>query len=199
MNDWKDLQYLKKGNLCQQHAYVLLEELALWPTLYGFDPVLAGTIPLAIDVPTSDIDIICEVTLPRQAFFEQLLQDHYGNLSGFQLGPTSSRGHEAIVGSFHYAGVVIEVFGQALPTTQQYAYRHLVVEQAILQAGSEAWRRTVQHLKQQGLKTEPAFAFLLDLPGDPYESLLALEGKSSSELAVQLAQCPLLSIGNEVH
>jgi hypothetical protein len=197
MNDWKNLRYLQQGNLRQQHAYVVLEELALWSTMSGFDPVLAGTIPLAIDVPASDLDIICEVALPCQALFEQVLQDHYGHLPSFQLGRMSSRGYEASVGSFYYAGIALEVFGQALPTVQQYAYRHLVVEQAILQVGGETWRQAVQRLKQQGLKTEPAFALLLNLPGDPYDALLALEGKSSSELALQLAQCPIPTIGTE--
>jgi hypothetical protein len=195
VNDWKNLRYLQIGNLRQQQAYMILAELALWPTLSGFDPVLAGTIPLAIDLPSSDLDVICEVDVPRQAFFEQVLQEHYGHLPSFQLGSTSSKGYEAIVASFHYAGVAIEVFGQALPTSQQYAYRHLVVEQAILQVGGEAWRQAVQRLKQQGLKTEPAFALLLGLPGDPYEALLTLKGKSTSELTLQLAQRPLPSVG----
>jgi hypothetical protein len=195
MKDWENLRYLQQGNLRQQHAYLVLEELALWSTLSGFDPVLAGTIPLAIDVPASDLDIICEVALPGQALFEQVLQAHYGHLPRFHLRRTRSRGNEASVCSFYYAGIALEVFGQALPTRQQYAYRHLVVEQAILQVGGETWRQAVQRLKQQGWKTEPAFAWLLDLPGDPYDALLALEGKSASELALQLAQCPLPAIG----
>jgi hypothetical protein len=190
MNDWR-------GNFRQQHAYVVLEELALWSTLSSFDPVLVGTIPLAIDVPTSDLDIICEVALSRQAYFEQLVQNHYGHLPSFHLGRISINGYEAILGRFYYAGVAIEVFGQALPTIQQYAYHHLVVEQSILQVGGEAWRKAVQRLKQQGLKTEPAFALLLGLPGDPYEALLTLESKASTELAIQLTQCPLPFIGDE--
>gem|GEM_PF-7064634 len=118
------------------------------------------------------------------------MQDHYGHLPSFQVARTSSRGHEVVVGSFCYAGVAVEVFGQALPTGRQYAFRHLVVEEAILQVGGEPWRRAVQSLKQQGMKREPGFARLLHLPGDPYEALLMLEGKSLAELAVQLAQCP---------
>lgn len=195
MQDWKNLRYLQRGNNRQQHAYGVLEELALWSTLSGFDPVLVGTVPLAIDVPASDLDVICEVALPRQASFAQVLQHHYGHLPSFQLERISSKGHEALVGHFYYNGVALEVFGQAVPTSQQYAFRHLLVEAAILQVGGEAWRLAIQRLKQQGLKTEPAFAWLLHLPGDPYEALLTLEGKSPLELGVELAQCALPSIG----
>ena len=197
MQDWKDLRYLQKGNSRQQRAYAVLAELALWRTLRAFDPVLAGTIPLAIDLPASDLDVICEVPLPSQVLFVQVLQGQYGHLAGFQLRHTVSQGQAAIVGRFCYAGVAIEVFGQALPTRQQYAVRHLVVEAAILQVGGEVWRAAVQRLKQQGLKTEPAFAQLLHLPGDPYEALLTLEGKSAAELAAQLAQQPLPPLDNK--
>ena len=148
-------------------------------------------------MPTSDLDIICEVALPRQALFEQVLQDNYGHLPSFKVWRMRSRADEATVVSFYYAGVTLEVFGQALSTSQQYAYRHLVVEAAILQVGGEAWRRAVQLLKQQGLKTEPAFAQLLGLPGDPYEALLALEGKSSSEIGLLLAQRALPALEKE--
>lgn len=190
MQDWKNLRYLQQGNCRQQHAYKVLEQLALWATLHVFDPILAGTIPLAIDIPDSDLDIICEVALCSQASFEGLLQAHYGDLEGFQITHIKSRGYESIVSSFYYEGVAIEVFGQALPTAQQYAFRHLVIEAAILQLGGKAWCTAIQRRKQQGLKTEPAFASLLHLPGDPYEALLTLEGKSSFELAAQMAQCP---------
>jgi hypothetical protein len=197
MQDWKNLRYLQQGNSRQQRAYAVLAELALWPTLRAFDPVLAGTIPLGIDLPASDLDVICEVPLPSQASFVQVLRGQYGHLTGFQLRPTSSQGQAAIVANFSYAGVAIEVFGQALPTSQQYAVRHLVVEAAILQVGGEVWRAAVQRLKQQGLKTEPAFAQLLHLPGDPYEALLTLEGKSAAELTAQLAQQPLPPLDNK--
>jgi hypothetical protein len=33
--------------------------MALFDILLAYDPVLAGTIPLDVDVPGSDLDIIC--------------------------------------------------------------------------------------------------------------------------------------------
>jgi hypothetical protein len=190
-SSWKDPRYLAAGNRRQRRAYAVLQELGILTTLGPFDPVLAGTIPLAIDLPSSDIDIICEVPLRNSAAFEQLLRTHYGHLPAFRAGQVASATGPALVSSFRYLGIEIEVFGQALPTEQQYAFRHLVVEHAVLCAGGPAWRTAVRRLKAQGLKTEPAFAALLQLPGNPYESLLTLENLTPAELAARLTQVML--------
>jgi hypothetical protein len=189
--NWKDTRYLAAGTSQQRRTYAVLEELGILTTLGAFDPVVAGTIPLDIDLLDSDIDIICEVSLADSQEFGQLLQSHYGHLPAFRLGHVVSRPAPALVASFCYAQVEIEVFGQALPTVQQYAFRHLVVEHAVLRAGGPAWRTAVRRLKEQGLKTEPAFAALLQLPGNAYEALLTLENLSPAELAARLAQVPL--------
>ncbi|TVT41971.1 DUF4269 domain-containing protein [Hymenobacter setariae] len=171
----------------------MLQELGILTTLGVFDPVIAGTIPLGIDLPTSDIDIICELSPATGPAFEHLLCSHYGHLPAFRIGTSSSSKIPAMISSFRYLETEIEVFGQALPTGQQYAFRHLVVEHAVLHAGGPAWHTAVRRLKAQGLKTEPAFAGLLQLPGDPYEALLTLENLSATELAARLAQITLPS------
>jgi len=43
-------------------------------------------------------------------------------------------------------------------------------------------------LRQAGLKTEPAFAELLALAGDPYAALLELESQSAPQLTALLAR-----------
>ena len=189
--NWKDARYLAAGTSRQRRTYAVLEDLGILATLGAFDPVVAGTIPLGIDLPSSDIDIICEVAPAASQAFEQLLCSHYGHLPAFRLGPVRSGSEPALVSSFRYAQVELEVFGQALPTAQQYAFRHLVVEHAVLRAGGPAWRTAVRRLKEQGLKTEPAFAALLQLPGNPYEALLTLEKLSPAELAARLTQVSL--------
>jgi hypothetical protein len=95
-----------------------------------------------------------------------------------------------VVCSFRYQEFEIEVFGQDCPTERQQAFRHMVVEDRVLQAGGESWRSAVRQLKEQGLKTEPAFAKLLHLPGNAYEALLVLEGKSVEELRTWLPSLP---------
>lgn len=91
--------------------------------------------------------------------------------------------------SFFKGDVQVEVFGQAQSTVQQFAYRHMVVEHAILEIGEEKWRAAVRRAKRTGIKTEPAFASLLRLPGNPYDVLLTLEGMSTVELTALMIKC----------
>ncbi|WP_375417239.1 DUF4269 domain-containing protein [uncultured Hymenobacter sp.] len=181
------------GTPRQRAAYHALRRLGIWLTLGAFQPVLVGTIPLGIDIATSDLDVICAVHPDQLPQFERLLRQHYGRLPGFQLARATGRTQDSLVSNFRFGGFEIEVFGQDLPTDQQNAFRHLVVEQALLQAGGAAWRQAVRGLKQRGLKTEPAFAQLLGLTGNPYEALLTLENHTPAELAARLAGLPLPS------
>lgn len=69
----------------------------------------------------------------------------------------------------------VEIFCQATDPKKQLAYRHMVIEYRLLQQGGDELKRKVMELKMLGIKTEPAFALILGLAGDPYEALLALE------------------------
>lgn len=95
---WKDTQYLQKGNLQQRRAYAVLQELAILTTLSAFDPIVVGTIPIDVDLPGSDIDIICEVLSEDRNTIKQLLRGHYGRLPAFQL-------NESLIGGKRGAGV----------------------------------------------------------------------------------------------
>jgi len=175
MPDWFDLRYLLAGTARQQQAYAALHSLNLPAALLDFDPVLAGTIPLAIDVPGSDLDIICEVPAGAAPQFRQQLREHYGALPAFTLKESVINGTDSVVCNFRHPDFELEIFGQARPVRQQNAYRHMVVEARVLAAGGVAWQQAVRRLKEQGIKTEPAFAQLLGLAGDPYVALLTLE------------------------
>ena len=50
----------------------------------------------------------------------------------------------------------------------------MIIEHKILAAHDNDFKTEIIKLKQAGLKTEPAFARLLGLDGDPYEALLKL-------------------------
>jgi hypothetical protein len=50
----------------------------------------------------------------------------------------------------------------------------MIIEHRVLIEKGEKFRQEIIKLKRQGLKTEPAFAKLLGLDGNPYEALLKL-------------------------
>lgn len=188
--DCTDPACLLAGDARQQQAYHTLRRLAIFATLHVFDPVLAGTLPLGIVTPTSDLDVVCAVYPPQAREFRELLRTHYATLPGFGLRETTSQGLPSLVCGFRYEDFAIEIFGQACPSRQQYAVRHLLVEQRVLAAGGGQWRAAVRQLKQQGIKTEPAFAALLQLPGNPYHALLTLEQYTVAELRARLPALP---------
>lgn len=55
-----DPGYLRHGNQRQRAAFAVLDELGLFKRLAAHGPVLAGTVPLAIDIAGSDLDILCQ-------------------------------------------------------------------------------------------------------------------------------------------
>ncbi|GKT33655.1 Protein of unknown function DUF4269 like protein, partial [Aduncisulcus paluster] len=68
---------------------------------------------------------------------------------------------------------------------KQNAYRHMVIEHRLLTLESdkaEILKEKITELKSGGTKTEPAFAMLLGLQGNPYQALFSLEELSDSDL-----------------
>lgn len=65
-----------------------------------------------------------------------------------------------------------EIFAQNKPSNQQIAYQHMLIEHEVLINRSEEFRKEIIRLKDSGMKTEPAFAQLLNLKGDPFQALL---------------------------
>ena len=76
----------------------------------------------------------------------------------------------------------IEIFCQALPIHEQWGVRHFLVEKRLLEILPSLQSKVID-LKRAGQKTEPAFAAVLKLEGDPYEAMLELEKLSDEELA----------------
>jgi hypothetical protein len=181
--NWKDPSYLQHGSVPQQQAFGLLRRHELLARLRSYDPVLVGTFPLNLTVPGSDLDIICEV--PDMAMFRQTLAV-FAHYPGYAVWPANTL-EPALVASFQVEGLAVEVFGQAMPTACQNGYRHMVVEARLLAVGGVALRQQVLALKVSGVKTEPAFAQVLGLPGNPYYALLALETCDEATLATLLA------------
>lgn len=165
-----NIGYLTSGNNRQQAAYNLLLKYDVFGILQKFEPILAGTIPINIDIESSDLDIIC--CFADKDSFRREISGAFSNFESFRLRDTVIDQQETIVANFIVDGWPVEVFGQYIPTRQQNAYRHMIVEYLLLEQYGESFRQEVIELKKQGYKTEPAFAKLLGLNGDPYIGLL---------------------------
>ena len=173
MINFKEIEYLKSGNSRQQEAYKDLKELGIFEKLKNYNSILTGTIPIEIDLPESDLDIICSCKNHRE--FSKLLSELFKNQNEFNIHSKTYNGMQSTIAKFKTEKFEIEIFGQNKPTEQQNAYRHMLIEYQILKAKGKAFQSEIIKLKEQGIKTEPAFAKLLELEGNPYEKLLNLK------------------------
>ncbi|AZB30174.1 DUF4269 domain-containing protein [Chryseobacterium balustinum] len=173
MIDFTKLDYLKIGNERQKRAYEVLTKYKIFTVLDYYSPILAGTVPIEIDVEGSDLDIICELDFK---FEEDFLDDiAFSKIIPFEEDVKVEypiiNGENSIVINFMVEEFPIEIFAQNKPTIQQNAYCHMIAEYKILQEKGEKFKQKIIDLKKKGIKTEPVFGILLGLE-NPYEDLL---------------------------
>lgn len=169
MTDFTNIEYLKNGNQRQVQAFEVLTQNKILSNLAEFDPILVGTIPINIDIENSDLDIVCH--WKNKTEFTDKLNSIFRQENEFKIREIFLDNKESIVVNFRIQGFEIEIFGQNIPVKNQNGYKHMIIEHEILQAKGENFRLEIIKLKQNGYKTEPAFAFLLGLKGDPYAEL----------------------------
>ncbi len=196
MPEFLDISYLAEGNPRQRRCCEILRQTRVMEILAPYDPILTGTIPIGIDIPSSDLDIVCEVHDAEN--FTELLREKFDRydsfdvrvnggtvVCGFRAWHKANGSNNAAAPYFGYSsagGELIEIFGSPVPSVQNNAYRHMLVEYRLLTLFGENLRRRVVELKSGGLKTEPAFARLLGLGGDPYDALLEIETMTDERL-----------------
>ena len=184
MIDFLDPCYLAEGNRRQREVYHILSELQVLEVLKRHRPVVAGTIPIDVDVEDSDIDILCDYAGSEE--FEQTLRQHFSRQKDFRFRRTRSRGEESLVASFDYKGYKIEIFGQMRAPEEQDGFVHMIVEHRILRLCSRRFREEIRRLKCEGFGTEPAFALLLGIDTDPHETLRGFKNLNDGELAAHI-------------
>ncbi len=178
--DFTDISYLKDGSSRQKNVYRIIDDLKIFENLLSYNPILTGTIPLGIDVDSSDIDVICEVYSIDE--FSNDLYRYYSTFHKFHLKKSRVRGIDTAIASFNYSNESIGIFGQLIPVKNQYAYRHMTVEYRLLKIfGGKAFTE-IKRLKELGYKTEPAFAHYFHIKGDPYKKLNELFDFSDEEI-----------------
>jgi hypothetical protein len=147
--------------------------------LAAFDARVVGTPPLGLDMPDSDIDLVCHA--PDPVAFADHLWKAFGPERDFRIRQWVSDGRP-VIASFHAHGWLFEIFGAVEPVERQPGWRHFAIERRLLDLASPGFREALLALRKEGAKTEPAFAALLGLEGNPYQTLLVLEGWGDSEL-----------------
>ncbi|RYJ39641.1 DUF4269 domain containing protein [Flavobacterium anhuiense] len=170
MINFKNISYLKTGNLKQQAAFHILTKHQVLENLAEFDPILVGTIPINIDIENSDLDIVCY--WKNKSDFIERIQYLFEKENRFSIREIIIDNQESIVANFFIEAFEIEIFGQNIPTELQNGYRHMVIEDQILSSKDENFRLEIIKLKESGIKTEPAFGLLLGLNGNVYQELL---------------------------
>lgn len=178
MTDFTKIEYLKNGNQKQVLAYKILTENKVLANIAEFEPILAGTIPINIDIENSDLDIICY--WKNKTDFIEKLESFFGNKNEFTIRETIIDNEETVIANFKIERFEIEIFGQSIPVKNQNGYKHMIIEHKILQSKGENFRLEIIKLKQKGYKTERAFGFLLGLKGNPYQELLNYKINSAS-------------------
>lgn len=168
--DFADILYLKSGNADQVAAYETLSRYQIFELLSAFDPLLAGTVPIGLNVEGSDLDILCYAQ--EEEFFIAVLNSSFSQFRGFHMRQPNINGKRCIVAGFYADDWAIEIFGQDVPSRSQYGFRHLLIEAKILEEQGTSFRQELIKLRRSGYKTEPAFCSLLGLKGDPYSALL---------------------------
>ena len=165
--------------VCDRDVSKFIAESRIMERLAGYDPLLAGTIPIGIDIEGSDLDILCYYE--DKASFVRDVTAQFGMEEGFYLsesqrssGVSHDKYEEHILCRFNLGKYPVEIYGCRTPVLKQRAYLHMVIEDYLLRERGEEFRKEIIRLKQSGYKTEPAFCHLLGIDGDPYEGLLSV-------------------------
>ena len=165
-----NLDYLKNGSEIQKRIFQVLENHQIFQKLKTYNPILAGTFPIEINIERSDLDIILETD--DFEILKKLLMIEFQDQEQFSINLIEINDVESLVCKFQLEEFLVELFAQDRPTHLQNAYLHMIKEFEILEREGDEFRRKIIELKEQGFKTEPAFAKLLGLSGDPYVELL---------------------------
>ncbi len=167
-----DIHHLRNGTRTQRAAWAAVSRSGILTYLADFDARWVGTIPIDVDIPGSDVDVICFA--PNLDLLEERLSVWLQPYGVFRLARKTRYEYPILVAEFDFMEWPFQVYGSPVPVDEQRAWVHMVAEAYLLAQGGEALRRAVRALKLTGEKTEPAFAQVLGLAGDPYEVLYEL-------------------------
>jgi len=135
-------------------------------------PLLSGSIPLELDLPGSDLDILLgarDLDVAAQEISQKLSQHQISEQISWKESQT--RHGRCLTASIMANEITVELFLSAVNPLDQNSHRHLLSEYCLLVQHGEPLRARIKSLKAEGFTTEEAFAKALDLKGDPYDLL----------------------------
>lgn len=181
IDKWSNIGYLLDGSSKMKNVYNLVQKHRIMEHLSEFNPIIIGTIPIGIDIENSDIDIACEVD--DYDYFIKVVSERFSKYNEFKVRRSYDYGRENVNINFYADYFMVELFAETIPVIKQNGYRHMIIEERLLRLGGQPLRDKIIDFKKSGIKTEPAFAALLNLSGNPYAKLLELEKLCDEELA----------------
>ncbi len=171
---------------------MLVTELNLFEIFKDKNPFIAGSIPLAIDVSGSEIDFL--VSYQNGFDFKSKCTELFGGLPGFEMSQGHANGADYSLCRFNHHEIPFQIFSSVGSTYSQNGFLHFQIEEKLLKYGAINWHNDIINLKSSGLKTEPAFAKLINQDAvDPYLYLLELQKKSIRQLRETIQTATLLN------
>lgn len=152
----------------------MLELLAI------YNPLIVGSVPLGLGGPESDIDIL--LCTSKLQSFENFVLNILSKKFELSLNKKHLQNHQSLIIQYNYLGINFELFVQEVSTTRQPAYRHFLAEERLLMLGGIKFYNKIKSLRENGLKTEAAFAKALGLEQDPYLELERIQKISEKNL-----------------
>ncbi|MCB0368382.1 MAG: VOC family protein [Bdellovibrionales bacterium] len=157
-----------------------IEETNLLKILKPFNPLIAGTFPLKLDTNDSDLDIL--ISSKDFDLVKKIALESLSIYPQFKYSELIVNGEPSLNISFIYQTLKVDVFVQKTPSIRQRGYLHFLIEERILKIAGDSLREKIKQLRNQGLKTEPAFSQAMQLKEDPFEELLLIQKKSNQNL-----------------
>jgi hypothetical protein len=187
--DWHSLDHVKGVSARQKELLRIVRKYRILEILEPLTPLIASTINLEIDTPSSDVDICLHCR--DSAAYYALCRQHFSAAKSYTERSFESHGTSCFLVGFFLEDLEFELVAQNIPSPKQLCFVHMVIAWRILaladQCGTGGQLRTaIRGLKLAGVKTEPAIAQSLGLEGDPYLLLKDWHALSWEELACQL-------------
>lgn len=154
----------------QTRIFSALHHSCLLADFRDHRPLLAGTYPLGLATSRSDLDLLFHAA--DLDALEIRLRQHPAVGVAVRITRGVTDGLDSLTANFEFAGVPFEIFAQDRSAVIQRAYRHFLIEEKILKYAPASFASKIRALRDDGMKTEPAFGVALSLSGDPFETLL---------------------------